>query len=125
MAVATWHAHMHSHVLGEKGLFWPKPISLNDSHDTPTIKSGASLHFPCLPSHFSTSVVHFPVVSSHWHLNILQLGFLSLLPYFLTNLPFTFFCANFFHFFFLYLLNHKSSDSKITSCATQKISRPN
>ena len=28
MAVATWHAHMHSHVLGEKGLFWPKPISL-------------------------------------------------------------------------------------------------
>ena len=28
MAGATWHAHMHSHVLGEKGLFWPKPISL-------------------------------------------------------------------------------------------------
>ena len=87
--------------------------------------SGASLHFPYLPSHFSTSVFHFPVASSHCHLNILQLGFLSLLPYFLTNLPFTFFCANFLHFFFLHLLNHKSSDSKITSCATQKISRPN
>lgn len=99
MAVATWHAHMHSPCLRrEMDLIWPKPISLMILM-IPTIKSGASLHFLFAIS-FSTSVAHFPVVSSLLASKHSSTGLPLTTSYFLANLLFTFFCAN-FHFFFL------------------------